>query len=461
MKSYLITSTKKSSGKTIITIGLAAALYSMKYKLSVFKKGPDYIDPLWISKSAKAKCYNLDFNTMSNHEIKNLYKSKILNSSISIVEGNKGLFDGVSLDGSDSNAALANLLKLEIILIIDCSGMTRGIAPLVTGYKQFDPKLKYKGIILNNIASDRHEGKVISTINEYTDLKVFGSVHKKNELKILEQHLGLEPSFVKSDSNSIIKKISSVIKSSVDMKYLVKDIKKNTTRKTTKVLALDTKKYSGIKIGIPLDRAFGFYYADDIEKFESFGVKIKYFNTLNDKSVPNVDALFIGGGFPELVADKLSLNTDMMGSIKDFIDSNKPVYAECGGLMYLAKSIKINKKTYKMVGAINGKIIMHAKPIGRGLVELIKLPSHPWLESNNIINAHEFHYSDIMLSPKVNNFTYEVQRGYGINSKYDGVKYKNLLATYSHLRDTKKNGWVEKYLKFIKKNKDNETKDYI
>ena len=182
MKSYLITSTKKSSGKTIITIGLAAALYSMKYKLSVFKKGPDYIDPLWISKSAKAKCYNLDFNTMSNHEIKNLYKSKILNSSISIVEGNKGLFDGVSLDGSDSNAALANLLKLEIILIIDCSGMTRGIAPLVTGYKQFDPKLKYKGIILNNIASDRHEGKVISTINEYTDLKVFGSVHKKNEL---------------------------------------------------------------------------------------------------------------------------------------------------------------------------------------------------------------------------------------------------------------------------------------
>ena len=247
MKSYLITSTKKSSGKTIISIGLAAALYSMKYKLSVFKKGPDYIDPLWISKSAKAKCYNLDFNTMSNHEIKKLYKSKILNSSISIVEGNKGLFDGVSLDGSDSNAALADLLKLEIILIIDCSGMTRGIAPLVTGYKQFGPKLKYKGIILNNIASDRHEGKVISTINEYTDLKVFGSVHKKNELKILEQHLGLEPSFVKSDSNSIIKKISSVIKSSVDIKYLVKDIKKNTTRKTTKVLALDTKKYSGIK----------------------------------------------------------------------------------------------------------------------------------------------------------------------------------------------------------------------
>ena len=146
----------------------------MKYNLSVFKKGPDYIDPLWISKSAKAKCYNLDFNTMSNHEIKNLYKSKILNSSISIVEGNKGLFDGVSLDGSDSNAALANLLKLEIILIIDCSGITRGIAPLVTGYKQFDPNLKYKGIILNNIASDRHEGKVISAINEYTDLKVFG-----------------------------------------------------------------------------------------------------------------------------------------------------------------------------------------------------------------------------------------------------------------------------------------------
>ena len=460
MNSYLITSTKKSSGKSIITIGLTAVLNSLNYKLSVFKKGPDYIDPLWISKSGKTNCYNLDFNTMSLQEIKSLYKQKTSTSDINIVEGNKGLFDGVSLDGSDSNAALAKLLKLEIILVIDCIGITRGIAPLINGYQQFDSKLKYKGIILNNIASDRHESKIINAVNEYSDFKVFGSVYKNKKLEILEQHLGLQPSFTKSNSNNIIKNISSVIKSSVDMKHLLKGIK--IKKQSPIIVSTSTKrKYTDIKIGIPLDNAFGFYYADDLEKIKSFGAKIIFFNTLKDKSIPKVDALFIGGGFPELVAHELSSNNKMMESIKKFIEANKPVYAECGGLMYLAKSIKINKQTFKMVGVIDARVAMNSKPIGRGHVELTTLSSHPWLKSNDIINTHEFHYSDILLNTKTSEFTYKVKRGYGINGKYDGIKYKNLMATYSHLRDTKKTNWIENYLKFIKNTKDNETKKHI
>ena len=460
MNSYLITSTKKSSGKSIITIGLTAVLNSMNYKLSVFKKGPDYIDPLWISKSGKTNCYNLDFNTMSPQEIKSLYKQKTKVSDISVIEGNKGLFDGVSLDGSDSNAALARLLKLQIILVVDCAGITRGIAPLLNGYQQFDSKLKYKGIILNNIASDRHEGKIINAVNEYSDFKVLGSVYKNKKLEILEQHLGLQPSFTKSNSNNIIKNILSVIKSSVDMKYLLKDIKIKKQSPVT-VLSPIKKKYTDIKIGIPLDNAFGFYYADDLEKIKSLGAKIIFFNTLKDKSIPKVDALFIGGGFPELVAPELSSNNKMKESIKKFIEANKPVYAECGGLMYLAKSIKTNKQTFNMVGAINARIAMNNKPIGRGHVELIRRSCHPWLKTNEIINAHEFHYSDISFNSKRNEFIYQVNRGYGINGKHDGIKYKNLLATYSHLRDTKKTNWVENYLKFIKNIKDNETKNNI
>jgi cobyrinic acid a,c-diamide synthase len=432
----------------------------MKYNLATFKKGPDYIDPLWISKASKTSCYNLDFNTMSTAEIKKLFKSKTQNTALNLIEGNKGLFDGVSLDGSDSNAAMAHLLKLEIILVIDCSGITRGIAPLINGYKDFDPKIKYKGIILNNIASDRHEGKIINAIAEYSDFKVFGSIQKNNKIEILEQHLGLQPSFLTSSNNNIINNIASLVKSSVDIKHLVKGVsnKKKLSTKTPNVI---TKKYAGISIGVARDNAFGFYYADDIEKFKSLGARIIYFNTLKDKSLPNVDALFIGGGFPELVAKELSSNKKMISSIKNFINANKPVYAECGGLMYLAKSIKINDKSFRMVGIINGRVVMHDKPVGRGHVELIKSSSHPWLLSNDSIKAHEFHYSRLSLDAKLSNYAYKVKRGYGVNGKYDGIKYKNLLATYSHLRDTKKTTWITNFLEFIKNNKKNETKNNI
>ena len=423
----------------------------MKYKLSVFKKGPDYIDPLWISQAAGCGCYNLDFNTMTNNEIKKLYKDKTKYSDINIVEGNKGLFDGVSLDGSDSNAQLAKFLNLNIILVIDCSGITRGIAPLVNGYEQFDRKIKYKGIILNNIATDRHEGKIISALKEYTKLKVIGSVHKNSNLNIVEQPLGLEPSFLKSNTKTI-KKISSIIKSSIDYKYLVKGLKKNRIKSPVRRIT-SSSDYSDIKLGIALDNAFGFYYADDIEKIQSLGVKIHYFDTMKNKTLPKVDGLLIGGGFPELFSSKLNFNKNMMKSIKDFIESNKPVYAECGGLMYLTKSIKFNNKTTKMVGAINGKVILHSKPIGRGYVELAENSRHPWPISNETIRAHEFHYSKISLNSKFNSFAYKVKRGYGINGKYDGVLYKNLLATYSHLRDTNQSMWIKSYLQFIKSNK--------
>lgn len=423
----------------------------MKYKLSVFKKGPDYIDPLWISQAAGCGCYNLDFNTMTNNEIKKLYKDKTKYSDINIVEGNKGLFDGVSLDGSDSNAQLAKFLNLNIILVIDCSGITRGIAPLVNGYEQFDSKIKYKGIILNNIATDRHEGKIISALKEYTKLKVIGSVHKNSNLNIVEQHLGLEPSFLKSNTKTI-KKISSIIKSSIDYKYLVKGLKKKRIKSPVRRIT-SSSDYSDIKLGIALDNAFGFYYADDIEKIQSLGVKIYYFDTMKNKTLPKVDGLLIGGGFPELFSSKLNFNKNMMKSIKDFIESNKPVYAECGGLMYLTKSIKFNNKTTKMVGAINGKVVFHSKPIGRGYVELAENSRHPWPMSNETIRAHEFHYSNISLNSKFNSFAYKVKRGYGINGKYDGVLYKNLLATYSHLRDTNQSMWIKSYLQFIKSNK--------
>lgn len=455
MNSYLISSTKKSSGKTVFTVGLLGILKNLNLNPSPFKKGPDFIDPLWLSKAAGNACYNLDFYTSSNLEIKETFRSKTLSTNIAIVEGNKGLFDGLSVSGSDSNAALAKLLKLEVLLVLDCTGTTRGVAPLLNGYRTFDKKVKFKGVILNNISGDRHEGKIISSIKEYTDFNVLGSIQKNTKLEVIERHLGLEPVFQASNSNKIVSQITSIIKSSINVDEIIpKNIKKIRTKKIS--CNRYKNKYKNITLGIATDKAFGFYYPDDIEKFKQLGVRLKFFDTIKNTKLPDVDALFIGGGFPEIVAAQLAKNIKMKSSIFSFIDSEKPVYAECGGFMYLCESITFNSKKYKMVGSIKGKIKMHKKPIGRGYINLNINKLHPWHKTQGEIKAHEFHYSDIKLPNHKYKFAYDVKRGYGINGKKDGLVHKNLLASYAHLRNTKQSRWVDDFTKFIyqcKKNK--------
>ena len=458
MSSYLISSTKKSSGKTIISIGLAYKFRNKK--ISVFKKGPDYIDPLWIKRAAKQDCFNLDFYTMTEKEIENLYRSNTFDSNISIVEGNKGLFDGLSLDGKDSNAALAKLLKLEVILVVDCNGITRGIAPIINGYEIFDKKINYKGVILNNIASERHEGKLVNAINEYTSLNIIGSVYKNKKLQILEQHLGLKPDFIKTDANKVIKSISSIIASSVDTDKLIK-ISRQKSEKLKNHIPPHINSFKDLKIGIASDESFGFYYPDDLKEFISYGVKIVYFNTFSSTSIPRVDAIFIGGGFPEIFKEKLSRNKKLINSLHAFIESGKPVYAECGGLMYLCDKLIMNNRSYKMAGILNADVTMHDKPIGRGYVDLLVTKDHPWMNNKKIIKAHEFHYSSIKINDRNIKYGFNVKRGYGLNGKSDGIIYKNLVASYSHMRSTNNTMWVRQFLKFINKTKQNETKANI
>jgi len=456
MNSYLVSSTKKSSGKTTLTIGLTGLAANLNQNVAVFKKGPDYIDPLWLTQASKTFCYNLDFFTMSEAEILKLFKEKTFNANLALTEGNKGLFDGLSVSGKDSNAQLAKLLNLSVILIIDCIGTTRGIAPLLQGYKIFDKKIKYHGVVLNNIAGDRHENKAINAIKEYTDFDVIGSIHKNKELTIIERHLGLEPAFQNNKSKKIITKITKIIKNSVDIKKILRPDPKKKLKNSISKIYINTKKFSGITLGVALDNAFGFYYPDDIEKIRNYGVSVKFFNTLLDKKLPNVDALFIGGGFPETVASKISKNKSLMNDIYAFIDDGRPVYAECGGLMYLCKNINYQKSNYPMVGIIDAKINMFAKPIGRGYVVLNCTNNHLWPISKKNINAHEFHYSDIKFAKKKYKFAYNVKRGHGINGKSDGLLYKNLIATYSHMRDTRQSLWIKNFLTFIFNQRNNE-----
>ena len=215
---------------------------------------------------------------------------------------------------------------------------------------------------------------------------------------------------------------------------------------------VDTKKK--IKLGVFYDKSFGFYYSDDIENFKKYGAEIILINSVKSKNLPKIDALFIGGGFPETNALIMKKNKSLMKDVREFIELEKPCYAECGGLMYLSESINYKNKKHKMVGAIPGNIIMSKKPIGRGYVKLKIKKKHLWgMKDNNIINAHEFHHANLLLNNNATNYAYNVERGFGINGICDGLQYKNLLANFSHLRHTKKYPWIKYFVNFIKERK--------
>jgi len=449
MQTYLISSTKKSSGKTIVSIGLTGLANKLGYTVQTFKKGPDFIDPTWLKAATKRPCYNLDFNTMSDKEIKAMYANKSSYSDFGLIEGTKGLYDGVAPDGSDSNAQLAKLLKAEVILVIDCQGTTRGIAPLLLGYKNFDKSINMKRVILNNVSTSRHESKLLASISNYTDFKVVGSFPSIVDV-IDERHLGLVPWFQEKSKNSILSKIITTTKKSIDYEKLYPNKKKNKKIKKIHGTRVTTKK-NKLTIGIAQDSSFGFYYQDDLDKIQSYGHRIKKINLLKDKELPGIDGFIIGGGFPEMQAYELGRNLSMKKSVKNAIENNLPVYAECGGLMYLANEIRFNNEIKKMCNVFDISIDMNNKPIGRGYTIVKASSHHPWGLEEKDIYAHEFHYSSVKNNKKKYKFAFDIKRGYGVNGKNDGFVYKNTLASFTHLRTTESFNWIKYFLDFIER----------
>lgn len=465
-----ISAAHKSSGKTTLSIGLCAALHAQGLRIQPFKKGPDYIDPLWLGQASGGRaCHNLDFNTMSHKEIVQTLvryaggSDGMDSADLSLIEGNKGLFDGVALDGSDSNAAVAKLLKAPVVLVIDTRGVTRGVAPLLMGYQQFDPDINIAGVIYNLSSGGRHESKLRAVTEEYTDIPVLGVVQKNALLEVDERHLGLQPSNEAQGAAQKITDIARIVADSVDISQLI-EIAKNAPE--IEHVPLKTS-VSGMKkqlrIGICEDEAFGFYYAGDKLALAQQGAELISINTLKDTSLPkNLDGLFIGGGFPETQMQALADNVSMRESIYKAIEAGLPTYAECGGLMYLSQSIQWQNKVAPMVGVIPADAVMHKKPQGRGYVKLEETTDMPWVsadknQSCDIINAHEFHYSSLTASKKAleskGKFAYKVHRGVGINGEYDGWVYKNLLANYAHLRDTEHFHWAKRFIDTVKTKK--------
>ncbi len=453
MSQIMISAAHKSSGKTTITIGLCAALRKRGLRVQPFKKGPDYIDPMWLGRAAGNNCHNLDFYTMQKEEICNTLAWFGKSADINIIEGNKGLYDGLDLDGSNSNAALAKLVGAPVVLVLDARGMTRGIAPLILGYQAFDPDINIAGVILNQLGGSRHESKLRAVIETYTDATVIGAVGRHPDMEILERHLGLIPSNEEDAAENHIKTIGDTIERQVDLDKLTELAECSPLPPTpaSSPFAIEPLD-SPLRIGIARDEAFGFYYPADLDAMSEAGAELVYIDTLRDTGLPPLDGLFIGGGFPESCMEKLQANHSLRKAIRSAIESGLPVYAECGGLMYLSRSLTWNDQHCEMVGAVPGDTVMYPRPQGRGYVRLSETDSPLWpagKNSENEIAAHEFHYSALENLEPPTSWEYNVLRGTGIDGKHDGYRLHNLLACYTHQRSTSKNRWTERFLHFI------------
>ena len=458
MNRFLISAAHKSSGKTTLSIGLAAALKARGLSVQPFKKGPDYIDPIWLTLAAGRGCRNLDFFLSPHDEIRTQFSAGH-DADVCLVEGNKGLYDGLDLHGSNSNAALARLLDLPVILVLDARGMTRGIAPLILGYQAFERDIRIAGVILNRIGGRRHESKLRAVIEHYTDVPVIGAVQEDAQLALVERHLGLMPANEAAEASQLIQDIASRVAAQVDLDQLLA-VSATTTalpvppvpRGFPSVMSTFQGK-SPLRIAIARDAAFGFYYNDDLAALVAAGAELRPFDTLRDARLPACDALFIGGGFPESFIDALSANVSLRNEIRAAIESGLPTYAECGGLMYLARTIEWQGKRRPMVGVIEGDIAMHPKPVGRGYVIVEPSDAHPWARATDVdfsapLHAHEFHYSEIRDLPADTQFAYRVKRGHGIDGHHDGIVKHNLLASYTHLRGTAGCRWPAQFVRF-------------
>ncbi|MDD2917556.1 cobyrinate a,c-diamide synthase [Rhodoferax sp.] len=460
---FLVSAAHKSSGKTTVTIGLCAALSARGLVVQPFKKGPDYIDPMWLSQASGRDCFNLDPYLMTPERLVAGFAHRAAAADISIVEGNKGLYDGLALDGSNSNAALAHLLGLPVVLVLDVRGMTRGIAPLILGYQAFDPNIRIAGVILNQLGGSRHEAKLRAVIEHYTDVTVLGAIAHDPQLALVERHLGLMPNQECDDATQHVQIIGQRIAGQVDLGKII-DLANNAPALTEPPAsmpvaadALGTSSSPTLRLGIMRDKAFGFYYPDDLLALQAAGAELVPVNALQDSALPSLDGLFIGGGFPEVFMPELQANAALRSSIRSAIEAGLPVYAECGGLMYLARTLRWKDTQVNMVGALPVDVLMHDRPVGRGYVTLQTTPDAPWRDASDTtdqtLRGHEFHYSSLENVPADLKFAYKMLRGHGVDGQHDGVIHRNVLASYAHLRTGAASDWAHQFVNFVRRKK--------
>ena len=454
----VIAGTTSGVGKTTISLAIIHALMNKKGLLvQPFKIGPDFIDPSYHKIITGKESRTLDAWFMGRDGIISTVENATKDVDIGVVEGVMGLFDGMSgRNDFASTAYVAKILNAPIILVVDAAKAARSIAAMIFGYLNFDKKLRIIGIILNNVSGPKHEKYLVDACRNSINVPILGIVKRDKDLKMDERHLGLIPSdeLEPSKRNKIVQLANKVSEEIYYDKILsLINLRKS---KLTKPINDKSKVPKLVKIAIALDNSFNFYYNENLKILRNLGAEITYFSPISDNCIPDgFSGIVLGGGFPEVMADKLNSNQSMLKSVKKAGEQGIPIYGECGGLMYLTKSItgyKDSKKVFRMVGIVDAR----TKMTGRLTLNYTNADMKSTTFGNiKNMRGHEFHYSKIEDLPSDSKFVYSMKRGIGMDGgKHDGILTHNSIASYMHLHfyDNRfPKMWIKKCIEFQRK----------
>ncbi|TAL35313.1 MAG: cobyrinate a,c-diamide synthase [Spirochaetes bacterium] len=438
-KGIAIAGLRGGSGKTLISLGLLAAFVRRGLSIAPFKKGPDYIDPAWLSLAAGRECHNLDTYLLDERTVISSYLSRNNECTYALVEGNRGLFDGFDIEGTYSFASLAKVLGIPVVIVVDSAKSSRTAAALVRGCQVFDPDLAVRGVILNRVAGERHRSVAAGAIEKYCGIPVLGAVSRIPGLDLSERHLGLFPVQEHPDPRRSIDMVVSAMESAVDIDGIIAlmDRYEYPTR-SVEAGALSMERHepetsaSAPAVGVIRDSAFNFYYPENLSALTGHGARLVFIDALKDKALPDVGALYIGGGFPETHARALADNESLRNDIRAAVERGLPVYAECGGLEYLSETLEVEGTRYPMAGVFPLRFSLSKKPQGHGYTAFTVDADNPYFPRGTAVRGHEFRYSRLTESPAGIRTAFRMDRGTGLAGGRDGIMHKNVLATFCH-----------------------------
>ena len=431
--SIILAGDRSGTGKTTLTLALLAALTKRGHNVQSFKVGPDYIDPMFHATVTGRPCYNLDPVLTSESYVQKSFGQRSASADYAVIEGVMGLFDGATgEDDTASTAHIARLLKLPVMLVVDCGRMSRSLAALVQGYREFDKRVNVAGVVLNRVGSDRHLQLLTNALSAI-DMPILGVFWREKDIQLPDRHLGLVPVGELGGFKKTAARLADIGERCFDWEKIESLVQLNRSVAeriaTTRVPAQILEK---IRIAIAYDAAFNFYYPDNFEILKAQGAELIFWSPINDEALPEADGLYFGGGFPEVFAEVLSKNESARKAVWNAINQGIPTYAECGGLMYLSRTlIDFNEQAWPMVGALKQTVKMGGK-LSLGYRRAEALRDGPLLEKGQIVTGHEFHRSSVV--EELSRPVYATERYWGANEKtQEGYRKGNLHASYVHL----------------------------
>lgn len=441
MKGVVISGTGSGVGKTSIVTGLLSRL-SGRMKVQPFKVGPDFIDPMYHSLASGRACRNLDTFMVGREKIEDIVGNASSDADLCIVEGVRGLYEGVDGIGDDgSTAEIAKILGFPVVLVIDARSLTRSVAAMINGFSSFDRDVDIAGVILNNVSGPAHMGKLEKAIGRYCDAEIVGFVQRDPGKAIGQRHLGLDT--VNSEGAERIDALAEMV-SELDIDRLM-DI----CEKGERELRASDGHADGscdARVAVPMDDAFCFYYRENLECLEAAGFDMTYFSPLAGDLLPDADMYYLGGGYPESNADALSSNRDFIEGLKTASSDGRIVYGECGGLMAMCSCIEDGGgERHTMSGVFDAEAVMS---IRHGPKYCIASPTEKNRMFSETVRGHEFHYSELVLG-KDRDFGFSLSRGTGIASGSDGIVKGNSMGGYLHQHALSCGDWAGGFVRLL------------